>query len=75
MVTLVEMWSQIDIGCRTKREVIMIYDKLRESENLVAATTEAVGVEARKWFEISASSGTTRPSRIHLEGSHPDSDI
>ena len=48
MVTLVEMWSQIDIGCHTKREVIMIYDKLRESENLVAATTEAVGVEARK---------------------------
>ena len=28
----------------------------------------------KSWFEISAGSGTTRPSRIRLEGSRTDSD-
>ena len=52
MAIFVEMWSQIDISHRARREVIMLRNKLQESENLVAATIEAGSVEAHKLRDL-----------------------
>ena len=48
MATFEKMWNEIDIGHRARREVLMLRDKLQESESLVATTTEAVSAEAHK---------------------------
>ena len=42
------MWSQIGIGYRAKKEVVLLLDKEKESKSLVEATIESVGVKARK---------------------------
>ena len=50
-VTFSEMCSQIDLGHRAKKEVVLLRDKVKERESLVAATTEFARAEAWKLRE------------------------